>query len=35
MENMTLRIKIRIVKKTLLNIHHDLYALIGKYLKKN
>ena len=34
MENMRKRIKIRIVKnKTLLNIHQDLYALIGKYLK--
>ena len=35
MENMRKRIKIRIVKmlKTLLNIHQDLHALIGKYLK--
>ena len=35
MENMRKIIKIRVVKKvkTLLNIHQDLHALIGKYLK--
>ena len=35
MENIRKRIKIRVVKmlKTLLNIHQDLHALIGKYLK--
>ena len=34
MENMRKRIKIRVVKNaTLLNIHQDLNALIGKYLK--
>ena len=36
MENMRKRMKIRAVKisKTLLNIHQDLHALIGKYSKK-
>ena len=35
MENLRKRIKMRVVKivKTLLNIHQDLHALIGKYLK--
>ena len=35
MENMTKRIKIRFVRmlKTLLDIHQDLHALTGKYLK--
>ena len=33
MENIRKRIKIRVVKNALLNIHQDLHASIGKYLK--
>ena len=32
-KNMRKRIKIKKILKTLLNIHQDLHALLGKYLK--